>query len=80
MRQLKNLSKFLFVFFALTHSFAYSQVGIGTSTPVSSAQLEVFSNSRGFLPPRMTQQERNSISSPGAGLVIRPFADVLPPA
>jgi hypothetical protein len=70
MTQLKNLSKFLFVFFALTHSFAYSQVGIGTSTPVSSAQLEVFSNSRGFLPPRLTQQERNAISSPVAGLVL----------
>jgi len=72
MIQLKKLSRFLFSFllFLIVGSPAYSQVGIGTSTPVSSAQLEVFSNSRGFLPPRMTQQERNSISSPVAGLVL----------
>lgn len=72
MKQLRNLSRFLFllVFFALTNSSTYSQVGIGTSTPVSSAQLEVYSNSKGFLPPRMTQQQRNSISSPVAGLVL----------
>jgi hypothetical protein len=72
MRQLRILSKLLFLFlsFTLANIFTYSQVGIGTSTPVSSAQLEVYSNSKGFLPPRLTQQERNSISSPVAGLVL----------
>lgn len=72
MIHLKKLSRFLFSFLLLliVGYSAFSQVGIGTSTPVSSAQLEVYSNSKGFLPPRMTQQERNSISSPVAGLVL----------
>ncbi len=45
-------------------------VGIGTNTPAASAQLEVSSTSKGFLPPRMTTTERNTIASPSAGLII----------
>lgn len=45
-------------------------VGIGTSNPVSSAALDVSSTSKGFLPPRMTLANRNSISSPAEGLMI----------
>jgi uncharacterized protein (TIGR02145 family) len=45
-------------------------VGIGTATPASSAQLEVNSNARGFLPPRLTNVQRNGITSPVAGLMI----------
>ncbi|WP_366186307.1 DUF1566 domain-containing protein [Flavobacterium ovatum] len=43
---------------------------IGTTAPTSSAVLEVSSTTQGFLPPRMTQTERNSISSPVAGLIV----------
>jgi hypothetical protein len=49
---------------------AYSQVGIGTNTPHTSAQLELSSTTRGFLPPRMTQTQRNAIPSPVAGLIV----------
>lgn len=45
-------------------------VGIGTTTPTPSAQLDVSSNNKGFLPPRLTNIERNSIASPVAGLII----------
>ncbi|MFQ5834305.1 MAG: hypothetical protein ACE5HR_00065 [bacterium] len=47
-----------------------SNVGIGTLTPAASAQLEMVSTSKGFLPPRMTEVQRDAISSPAAGLVV----------
>ena len=48
----------------------FSQVGIGTTTPDPSAELDVTSTSRGFLLPRMTTAQRDLIGSPAAGLVI----------
>jgi hypothetical protein len=47
-----------------------AQVGVGTTTPSVSAALDVTSTNRGFLPPRMTKEERNNISTPPAGLMI----------
>lgn len=49
---------------------AAAQVGVGTTTPKSSAALDVTSTSKGFLPPRMTSAQRNSISLPVEGLTI----------
>ena len=51
-------------------SMVQAQVGIGTTTPDSSAVLDVTSTSAGFLPPRMTAAQRNAISGPSAGLMI----------
>lgn len=48
----------------------FSQVGIGTPTPHSSAMLEVTSTNRGMLLPRMTQAQRDAITSPASGLLI----------
>ncbi|MCP4091224.1 MAG: hypothetical protein GY746_15750, partial [Gammaproteobacteria bacterium] len=45
-------------------------IGTGTSTPESSAQLEVKSTTKGLLPPRMTTAQRDAISNPVAGLQI----------
>ena len=45
-------------------------VGIGTATPDVSAKLELFSNTQGFLPPRMNSVQRDAIISPALGLVI----------
>lgn len=49
---------------------AMAQVGIGTTIPDTSAQLDVSSTSKGFLPPRLTGAQRNGIASPAAGLII----------
>lgn len=45
-------------------------VGIGSSTPVVSAKLEVSSTTQGFLFPRMTSAQRTGISSPATGLMV----------
>ena len=45
-------------------------VGIGTSTPHPSAQLEISSNSKGLLMPRMASGTINSITNPAKGLMV----------
>src|SRR5688500_673932 len=60
---------FLSFIILLTTSTA-AQVGIGTTTPSSSSQLDVSSTNKGFLPPRMTFDQRNNIPTPVEGLVI----------
>ena len=47
-----------------------AQIGIGTATPASSAKLDVTSTNKGFLPPRMTNIQRDAIVSPVPGLQI----------
>ncbi|MEI7724805.1 MAG: hypothetical protein WCK09_06845 [Bacteroidota bacterium] len=51
---------------------SYAQVGINSdnSTPDNSAMLDVKSANRGLLPPRMTFEQRNAISSPANGLLV----------
>ena len=49
-----------------------AQVGVGVPAENihPSAELEVKSNTKGFLPPRMTMVERDAIVTPAAGLLI----------
>jgi hypothetical protein len=47
-----------------------AQVGIGTTTPDNSAALDVQSNGKGILAPRMTTGQRLLISSPAEGLLV----------
>ena len=64
--------KQIFTFLAavvLTAS-TFAQVGIGTTIPNPSAALDITSTTQGFLPPRMTAAQRNSISNPPAGLML----------
>lgn len=63
----------LFIITLCSISVVNAQVGIGTTTPSSSAQLEVKSTSKGFLPPRIALTsitDNSTISSPATGLLI----------
>jgi hypothetical protein len=50
--------------------YCQAQVGIGTNSPNAAAQLEVNSNNKGFLLPRLTATQRDGISNPPAGLML----------
>jgi len=52
---------------AIAQSMAIGEAGL---EPVPSAMLDVVSTEKGMLIPRMTQSERNSISSPANGLLV----------
>ena len=46
------------------------QQGIGTATPDASAALDISSTTKGFLPPRLTTLQINTIASPATGLIV----------
>ena len=68
---MNNLKRTFFVFAMLATISLSAQVSINTdnSAPDGSAMLEVKSTEKGFLPPRMTQAQRDVIT-PVEGLVI----------
>lgn len=45
-------------------------VTAGAVAPVASAKLQIDSTTQGFLPPRMTQAQRDAISAPAEGLIV----------
>ena len=60
------------VLLLITANASNAQVGIGVPTTNihPSAQLDVSSTSKGLLPPRMIESQRNAIATPAAGLVV----------
>lgn len=67
---MKKLSNLFLVFMLFVTTLATAQYGIGTTNPDSSAQLELNSNTKGFLMPRMTTLQRDGITSPATGLMV----------
>ena len=67
---MKKLSCFQLFLFLLTPIFVGAQVGIGTFYPDPSSLLELSSNNKGLLVPRMTSSERDSVIAPAVGLFI----------
>ena len=47
-----------------------AQVGIGTTTPDASSALDITSTTKGLLIPRMTETQRDAITSAATGLMI----------
>ena len=45
-------------------------IAASVTNPNASAQLDISSTTKGFLPPRMTTTEKNAIATPAAGLVV----------
>ena len=62
----------LFVFMVFLPVSTLAQIGIGTSNPDNSSALDVESTTKGVLPPRMTNEQRDAInvSMSSKGLII----------
>jgi len=60
----------LLTIIVLSVNSIFSQVGIGTASPDPSAILEIESNTKGVLLPKLSDTERNGITSPQNGLLI----------
>jgi hypothetical protein len=61
-----------FLFFQICAA-AFTQVGIGTTSPVASAKLQVDATNKGFLPPRVTltgTADVSTIATPATGLLV----------
>ena len=64
------MKKIFYVVILAANTQAFAQVGIGTNNPNSSAQLEITSNTKGMLIPRMTSVQRAGIATPATGLYV----------
>jgi len=60
----------ILVLVSLNYTSMYSQVGIGTTTPHTTAILDINSEEKGFLPPRLNSEDRDLIQNPATGLTI----------
>lgn len=63
---MKNLYILLLCFTVAVNA----QVGIGTTKPDSSSVLDVYSNDKGILLPRLLEAEKDSIKNPADGLIV----------
>ena len=60
----------LMAFFLFNAENICAQVGIGTTSPHSSASLDITSTMSGLLMPRLTIEQRDAITLPATGLMI----------
>src|SRR5271156_3696769 len=67
---MKCIFTFISLILLLANACPGQSVGIGTTTPNSSAQLDISSSARGLLIPRMTSTAITAISNPAKGLLV----------
>jgi len=70
MKQLSICAVCLLAILITGSSSIAQSVGIGTTTPASSAMLHINSTNKGLLIPRLTSAQRTAIASPAAGLQV----------
>jgi hypothetical protein len=69
MKQIFRISVIV-LFICCFSSLSNAQIGINILQPDSSAILHLESTDRGFLPPRLTRQQRDDINNPKPGLMV----------
>ena len=67
---MKNIPRFIIVFLLISFQSVSAQVGIGTQSPDVSSILDMSSDTKGVLFPRMTTTQRDAIDAPAIGLMI----------
>jgi Protein of unknown function (DUF1566) len=69
---MKSLTLFFAVLIAISTNIFAQGVGINSTgnDADASAMLDVSSTTKGFLPPRMTEAQKNAISTPATGLLV----------
>lgn len=67
---MKSIFTLSIVLLAANISIAQNNVGIGTMAPDASAMLDISSNSKGVLMPRVTAAQRTAIVNPAKGLLV----------
>ena len=68
---MKIIYAFVFAFVFASPLFAQNNnVGVGTTSPDPTALLDINSNSKGVLVPRLTTAQRTGIASPAQGLLV----------
>ncbi len=70
------MKRFIPTLFILLSLGLYAQVGIGTTNPDNSSILDIESDDKGILIPRMTALERIGITTPAEGLMVYQTDDV----
>ncbi|MBC7938122.1 MAG: hypothetical protein H7Y86_22460 [Rhizobacter sp.] len=67
---MKQLGILIVIAFYTAAALGQTSVGIGTNAPHTSAALDITSNNKGLLVPRMSNTARLSIPSPANGLLV----------
>ncbi|TRX35259.1 ice-binding family protein [Flavobacterium restrictum] len=67
---MKKITTLICTSFLMISPMVNSQVGIGTTTPDASSILDIQSNDKGVLLPRLTTVERDAIGTPANGLIV----------
>ena len=60
----------LLAFFSVANNISAQNIGIGTTTPNANAALEIKSNSKGLLMPRLSTTARSSMTNVAKGMLV----------